>query len=56
MTTEEELVKAQTAFQQHLKECSNGFYGKLAAKLTKENEQLKRQIADLKSQVSSQWV
>ena len=56
MTVEEELVKVQTAFQKHLKECSAGFYGRLAAKKCAENDQLKKQIEELKKQVNPQWV
>lgn len=53
---EAELVKTQTAFQKHIEECSAGFYGRLAAKKLAENEILKKQIAELKRQVSDQWV
>ena len=50
------LVATQTAFQKHLDECSKGFYGRLAAKKCNEVEQLKKQIAELKKQISEQWV
>ncbi len=50
-----ETVKVQTAFQKHLGECSKGFYGRLAAKKASENEQLKKQIEQLKKEVNPQW-
>lgn len=56
MTIEEQLVKVQTAFQKHLDECSKGFYGRIAARQAVEIKELKRQLADLKQQVSEQWV
>lgn len=53
---DEAIVKTQTAFKKHIEECSAGFYGRWAAKKAAENEELKRQIAELKKQVCDQWV
>ena len=53
--TEDQLVKTQTSFQKHLAECSKGLYARIAAKLQKENDILRRQLADLKSQIHENW-
>lgn len=55
ITIEEQLAKTQTAFQKHVAECSNSFYARKYAEKCKENEELKKRIAELKRQVDPLW-
>jgi hypothetical protein len=49
------IVEVQTKFKAHMDDCSKGFWGRLATKQSKEIQDLKRQLSELKKQVAPSW-